>query len=83
MAIDPFLVELLACPETRAPVGLAPPDLLGRLQAAAAKGTLKNRAGRKVERMDAALVRQDGAVAYPVYDDVPHMIADEQIATGG
>lgn len=83
MAIDPFLLEILVCPETRAPVSLAPQELLARLQAAAGKGSLKNRGGHAVPRLDAALVRQDQQVAYPVRDDIPLMLIDEQIDLGG
>lgn len=80
MAIDPFLLEILVCPETRANVALAPPELLKTLQAAAEKGTLVNRGGQKVPKLDAALVRQDNEVAYPVRDDIPLMLVDEQIS---
>lgn len=79
MAIDPFLLEILVCPETRANVSLASPELLKTLQAAAEKGTLTNRGGQKVQKLDAALVRQDNEVAYPVRDDIPLMLLDEQI----
>lgn len=79
MAIDPFLLALLVCPETRDPVAPASAELLGRLRAAVEKGTLTNRGGQKIAHLDGALVRQDQRVAYPVRDDIPVMLVDEQL----
>jgi uncharacterized protein YbaR (Trm112 family) len=79
MAIDPFLLEILVCPETRANVSPASPELLQALQAAAEKGTLVNRGGLRVDKLDGALVRQDEEVAYPVRDDIPLMRLDDQL----
>jgi uncharacterized protein YbaR (Trm112 family) len=79
--IDPFLLEILVCPETKANVALAPPELVIALNAAIEKGSLSNRGGKRVtDRVQAALVRQDNEVAYPVRDGIPVMLVDEQIA---
>ncbi len=79
--VDPFLLEILVCPETKANVSLAAPDVLAALNAAVDKGTLTNRGGRRVtERLQEALVRQDNEVAYPVKDGLPLMLVDEQIS---
>ena len=79
--IDPFLLEILVCPETKANVSLAPPELVLALNTAIEKGALHNRSGRRVtERVQAALVRQDNEVAYPVRDGLPMMLVDEQIS---
>jgi uncharacterized protein YbaR (Trm112 family) len=79
--IDPFLLEILVCPETKANIALAPPELVLALNAAIEKGSLSNRAGKRItERVQAALVRQDNEVAYPVRDGIPVMLVDEQIA---
>jgi uncharacterized protein YbaR (Trm112 family) len=83
MALEGFLLDLLVCPETRANLALASPDVLKVLNAAAEKGTLTNRGGHRVARLDAALVRQDNEVAYPVRDDIPLLLLDEQIALRG
>lgn len=81
MSLDPLLLELLVCPETRSPLTLASPELLKQLNTAIGKGRIENRAGKRVtEKLDAALVRQDNAVAYAVRDDVPVMLIDEQLA---
>lgn len=80
MALSADLLEILCCPEDRTPVALAPDDLIARLNADIARGALKNKAGAVVqEPMQAGLLRKDGAVLYPVRDDIPVMIVDEGI----
>jgi uncharacterized protein len=81
MALQPFLLEILVCPETKANLALAPSELVRQLNAAIEKGKLTNRAGERVsQKVEAALVRQDQEVAYPVRDDIPELLIDEQIA---
>lgn len=80
MALEPFLLEVLVCPETRGNLALAPADLLARLNAAIERGALHNRCGKRVtERLAQALVRQDSVVCYPVYADLPVLLVDDQI----
>ena len=50
MTVDPELVEILVCPETRRPVRIARADELARVNAAVRDGTLRNRAGARIER---------------------------------
>ncbi|MFQ5536619.1 MAG: Trm112 family protein [Gemmatimonadota bacterium] len=74
------LLEILVCPETKEPVRPAPPELLERLNAAIAAGGVVNRGGQTVaEPLQEGLVRADGAVLYPVRDDIPVMLIDEGI----
>ena len=81
--LDPELVEILACPETKQPVRLADADLVQRVNAAIAAGTLKNRDGEAVnEPIQTALVREDGQYLYPVRDDIPVMLIGEAIEVG-
>ena len=81
MAISPDLLEILRCPEDRTPVREADAALVARLNAAIAAGSVKNRAGEAVqEAVHGALVREDDKVLYPVRDDIPVMLIDEQIA---
>lgn len=80
MAVDDFLLEILVCPETKERVKPADGETLKRLNDLVKQGRLKNRAGAPVkERMESALVREDGRFAYPVRDDIPVMLVDEGI----
>lgn len=79
--MDPFLLEILVCPDTRGNLALAPETLLAELNAAIDKGRLHNRGGRRVsDRLDAALVRHDNVVCYPVRGDMALLLVDEQVA---
>ena len=78
--LDKELLEILACPETKEAVALAGDDVVARINARIAKGEVVNRGGEKVaERIEAALVRNDGKFAYPVRDGIPIMLVEEAI----
>ncbi len=78
--IDPLLLEILACPESKEPVHEADAALIERLNAAIVQGQIKNRGGQAVtERIDGGLVRADGKFLYPVRDDIPIMLVEEAI----
>ncbi|MCC6697393.1 MAG: hypothetical protein IT365_17315 [Candidatus Hydrogenedentes bacterium] len=78
--VDPKLLEILVCPENKTPVTEADAALVARINAAIEAGTLKNRAGEKVEeRVDGGLIREDRAYLYPIRDDIPIMLIDEAI----
>ncbi|HUJ74771.1 MAG TPA: Trm112 family protein [bacterium] len=78
--IDPQLLDILVCPETKEPVQLAGAELLARINRAIAAGKLVNRAGEKVgEPLDGGLVRQDGKLLYPIREDIPIMLVEEAI----
>ena len=83
MSVNPDLLEILVCPETKQPVRLAPPDLLARLNQRVQAGELRNRGGSPVAQpLSEGLLREDGRVLYPVDDGIPVMLIEESIETG-
>lgn len=78
--VDPELLEILVCPETKQPVRVADDDLVERVNAAIRAGRVENRAGEKVDDLiDGGLVREDGLLLYPVREDIPIMLIDEAL----
>jgi uncharacterized protein YbaR (Trm112 family) len=78
--VDPALLEILCCPETRQ--GLTPADaaLVEHLNRQITAGQLRNRKGEAVkELVDGGLVRADGKVVYLVRNRIPIMLIDEAI----
>lgn len=79
--LDPELLDILVCPETKQPVRLADAELLGRLNAAIRGGVVRTRGGESVtEPLTEGLVRDDGAVLYPVRDEIPVMLIEEALS---
>jgi uncharacterized protein len=73
-------LSMIRCPENRMPLALADDALVARLNRAIANGELKNRAGQTVARpLDAALVREDRKLLYPIIDQIPILLVDEGI----
>jgi uncharacterized protein YbaR (Trm112 family) len=74
------LLKLLVCPQTRKPVRVADAELLARVNDRIARKEIQTRDGRRVEEpLEEALVREDGAVLYPVRDGIPVMLIGESI----
>jgi len=83
MALDQELLDILRCPETRQPVALADAALVAKLNVLISEGQLTDRGGETVkEPVDAALVREDGTIAYLVRDEIPEMLIDSGIELG-
>ena len=79
--IDPELLEKLACPDTRQPLRYATDEELAALNARIAKGGCKNVGGEEIPgALDAALMREDGKLLYPIRDEMPRLLVDEGIA---
>ena len=80
MPVNPELLEILVCPESRQPVFTAPEETLAKLNAEISAGRLRNRGGEKVEAaIREGLVREDGKILYPVDDGIPVMLIEESI----
>lgn len=78
--MDPQLLNILVCPETRMPLRAADDALIARLNREATAGRLRSRSGRQVEGpIDGGLIRQDGAILFPIRDGIPVMLIDEAI----
>lgn len=81
--LDPELLDILVCPETRAPLRMADDDLLRALNRAVTAGSVRNRCGELLtDPVTAGLVREDGAVLYPIRDGIPIMLIDEAVPVG-
>lgn len=61
--IDADFLALLCCPLTHQPLRLAPPEISARFTPPA----------------EAALVREDGLVAYPIRDGIPVLVSEEAL----
>ena len=78
--VNPELIEILACPDSKQPVRIADTQLVEVLNKRIAKGTLKNKAGEVVqEKMEAGLIREDEKILYRIVDDIPVMLIEEGI----
>ncbi len=78
--ISPQFLALLRCPEDRTPLAPADDAVVARLNTAVDAKQLRNRGGELVARkMEAGLVRADGAYLYPIVDGIPILLIDEAI----
>ena len=80
MSVNPELLEILVCPESKQSVAPASADVLDRLARQVEAGTLRNRGGSAVTKpITDGLVREDGRILYPVDDGIPVMLIEESI----
>ena len=83
MPIDPELLEILVCPESRQPLRVADELLIARLNADIRSRRLRNRGGEVVSsEIHEGLVREDRKFLYVVDDDIPIMLIDQSIEIG-
>ena len=84
MAIEPSLLDLLVCPESREKLSLADEALVAAVNVAIGTGQVKSRAGRLVEGpVDAGLVRPDRKFLYGIREDIPNLLIDDAIPLAG
>ena len=77
------VVERLACPETGQTLRVLDADAVRILNTAIADGRVAHVNGEPVEDgVDDALLRADGAVAYPVRKDIPVRFPGEGLVVG-
>lgn len=78
--VNPELLKILVCPETKTPLQEASTEVIDALNAQIVTGTLKNRAGETLsDPIQEGLIREDGTVLYIVRDDIPVMLIEEAI----
>ena len=82
MAIDPNLLQILACPATHQYLLEAGSEQLAAINEKIRAGGVENVGGTKVENeLTAALMREVGALLYPIVDGIPVLLENEGIAT--
>lgn len=78
--MDNALLDLICCPQTHQPLTLASGDVLTGLNTRIARGTVTTRGGEAVSsKLEAGLLREDGAVVYPITGGIPILLVDEGI----
>ncbi len=78
--IDPELLDILACPETKEPVSVVERELIDKINGKIKEGILLNRGKQTVtENIDGGLMRADKKYLYPIRDSIPVMLIEEAI----
>lgn len=81
--IDKDLLQILACPESHQPLSEASAEELALVNARIAAKGAKNKGGTDVtEKLEAALIREDKQVLYPVREGIPVLLVDEGLELG-
>ena len=76
--MDPQLLALLRCPETRGLLRTATPDELEHFNAAISNSGVHNRNGEVIsELLDECLICDSAGLCYPVRDGLPLMLTGE------
>ena len=82
MPIDNKLLEILCCPVTKVPVKVLPKAQLTVLNERLTSGEVKRVNGEPLsERVDEALITENGTTIYRIDAGLPVMLEDEGIPT--
>lgn len=80
LMFDTNLLSILCCPESRGSLKMADEACLSAVNNAIAAGSLKNFAGEKVsDKLEEALVSEDGSRLYPIREGIPVLLTDEAV----
>ena len=78
--VDPELVEILVCPDTKLNVDLAPAETVEKINLAIKENMVLNVDGQSVnDLLQDGLLREDDKIIYPVRESIPVMLIGEGI----
>ena len=78
--IDPDLLQMLCCPETKLPLKEAEVSLKNEVIQKISEKTLKDLSEQVITALLSCLLdTKDGSRAYPVVENIPVLLADEAI----
>ena len=78
--VDPELVEILVCPDTKLNVDLAPAETVEKINLAIKENIVLNVDGQSVnDLLQDGLLRDDDKIIYPVRESIPVMLIGEGI----
>ena len=78
--VDPELVEILVCPDTKLNVDLASAETVEKINLAIKESIVLNVDGQSVnDPLQDGLLREDDKIIYPVRDSIPVMLIGEGI----
>src|SRR5687767_12554214 len=79
--VHDFFLQVVRCPATRQPLHVAGADLVERINQAIAVGAVVGKdEERLTRRLDGGLVNADRSLLYPIYDEIPCLLADRAIS---